>query len=262
MLPVQGAEKACRARCQEDLLSTTRYVTWSLHTGQRATLKSMLSKVRRPTSLWRMHPAWQPQDRRSCAPCHGSGPIPDVWVQYSHGGLQLINCALHTHASTCNGTDQRGAAGLLHWPVPAMAGCARSRKGRRMRSQPCPSGHDPQSQLDKAQGTRYGWTSQTYRQCARWHSMHVHMSILIVPDWHALRQVAASQGNKGSEGSVMDVLEQTLWNRSLGAMSEEIVAALVCQIFEGALLALTPAVQCGGVHATSCCWNGGWWACG
>ena len=33
----------------------------------------------------------------------------------------------------------------------------------------------------------------------------------------------------------MDVLENTLWNRQLGVMSEEIVAALVCQIFEGAL---------------------------
>ena len=32
----------------------------------------------------------------------------------------------------------------------------------------------------------------------------------------------------------MDVLENTLWNRQLGIMSEEIVAALVCQIFEGA----------------------------
>ena len=31
----------------------------------------------------------------------------------------------------------------------------------------------------------------------------------------------------------MDVLENTLWNRQLGVMSEEIVAALVCQIFEG-----------------------------
>jgi hypothetical protein len=31
------------------------------------------------------------------------------------------------------------------------------------------------------------------------------------------------------------VLENTLWNRQLGAMSEEIVAALVCQIYEGAL---------------------------
>ena len=33
--------------------------------------------------------------------------------------------------------------------------------------------------------------------------------------------------------AVADVLENTLWNRQLGAMSEEIVAALVCQIFEG-----------------------------
>lgn len=36
--------------------------------------------------------------------------------------------------------------------------------------------------------------------------------------------------------TVADVLENTLWNRQLGAMSEEIVAALVCQIFEGVLL--------------------------
>ena len=35
--------------------------------------------------------------------------------------------------------------------------------------------------------------------------------------------------------AVADVLENTLWNRQLGAMSEEIVAALVCQIFEGKL---------------------------
>ena len=37
----------------------------------------------------------------------------------------------------------------------------------------------------------------------------------------------------GVDNSVMDVLENTLWNRQLGVMSEEIVAALVCQIFEG-----------------------------
>ena len=32
------------------------------------------------------------------------------------------------------------------------------------------------------------------------------------------------------------MLENTLWNRQLGVMSEEIVAALVCQIFEGGAL--------------------------
>ena len=47
------------------------------------------------------------------------------------------------------------------------------------------------------------------------------------------------QGGKGAGGSseaggaTADFLENTLWNRTLGAMSEEIVAALVCQIFEG-----------------------------
>ena len=30
------------------------------------------------------------------------------------------------------------------------------------------------------------------------------------------------------------VLESTLWSRQLGALSEQLVAALVCQIFEGA----------------------------
>lgn len=50
----------------------------------------------------------------------------------------------------------------------------------------------------------------------------------------------------GQDNSVMDVLENTLWNRQLGVMSEEIVAALVCQIFEGA--PLTP-----GPHCRTCC---------
>ena len=38
-----------------------------------------------------------------------------------------------------------------------------------------------------------------------------------------------------AENAVAEVLENTLWNRQLGVMSEEIVAALVCQIFEGEL---------------------------
>ena len=49
----------------------------------------------------------------------------------------------------------------------------------------------------------------------------------------AKAKAAASTTNPGSEGNMMDVLENTLWNRTLGSMSEEIVAALVCQIFEG-----------------------------
>jgi hypothetical protein len=34
-------------------------------------------------------------------------------------------------------------------------------------------------------------------------------------------------------GTVADLLESTLWSRQLGAVSEDLVAALVCQIFEG-----------------------------
>ncbi len=43
---LESAEKECRNKCLEDLQSTTRYVTWSLHTKSRASLKSMLNRVR------------------------------------------------------------------------------------------------------------------------------------------------------------------------------------------------------------------------
>ena len=40
------AQGQCRSKCLEDLQSTTRYVTWSLHTKSRSSLKQMLSKAR------------------------------------------------------------------------------------------------------------------------------------------------------------------------------------------------------------------------
>ncbi|KAL0045566.1 hypothetical protein WJX82_010232 [Trebouxia sp. C0006] len=105
---IEEAEKVCRGKCQEDLQSTTRYVTWSLHTKSRSSLKAMLSKVNTT-------PEGSSQPQKAAA---------------------------------------KAAAGTL---TPAA----------------------------------------------------------------------------GQDNSVMDVLENTLWNRQLGVMSEEIVAALVCQIFEG-----------------------------
>lgn len=45
---LEDAERACRGKCLEDLQSTTRYVTWSLHTKSRASLKSMLNRVSLP----------------------------------------------------------------------------------------------------------------------------------------------------------------------------------------------------------------------
>lgn len=42
---IEFVEKTCRAKCLEDLHSTTRYVTWSLHTKSKTSLKAMLGKV-------------------------------------------------------------------------------------------------------------------------------------------------------------------------------------------------------------------------
>eukprot|EP00798_Chlamydomonas_sp_ICE-L_P024458 gene24458-10058_t len=39
------AEKSCKSRCLEDLRSTTRFVTWSLHNNGQRDMKAMLSKV-------------------------------------------------------------------------------------------------------------------------------------------------------------------------------------------------------------------------
>lgn len=45
---IEEIERSTRAKCTEDLQSTTRYVSWSLHTKSRASLKSMLTKVTTP----------------------------------------------------------------------------------------------------------------------------------------------------------------------------------------------------------------------
>ncbi len=58
---------------------------------------------------------------------------------------------------------------------------------------------------------------------------------------------AGKGGNAaGGGGGVAEVLESTLWSRQLGELSEQLVAALVCQIFEGA-----PAGPCEGAEGTA-----------
>ena len=44
---IDEIEKSCRARCLEDLQSTTRYVSWSLHNKSSADLSSLLESVER-----------------------------------------------------------------------------------------------------------------------------------------------------------------------------------------------------------------------
>lgn len=106
---LDAVEKSCKAKCLEDLHSTTRYVTWSLHTRSATGLQTMLSKVRAPEVK----------------------PTPQV-----------------------NARDKNAAA-------------------------------------------------------------------------------ASASGPSQQESLMADILQHTLFSRSLGPMSEEIVSALVCQIFEG-----------------------------
>ena len=42
-----------------------------------------------------------------------------------------------------------------------------------------------------------------------------------------------SDGGKSEQETLIDLLEGSLWTRKLGSISEDIVAALVCRIFEG-----------------------------
>ena len=61
--------------------------------------------------------------------------------------------------------------------------------------------------------------------------------------------------DRGPYIRLAQVLENTLWNRQLGVMSEEIVAALVCQIFEGGpLIARCTLAGCH-VHKPALCWS-------
>jgi hypothetical protein len=185
---LESAEGECRNKCLEDLQSTTRYVTWSLHTKSRASLKSMLNRV-----------------STSCKAANGEV------------------CQVECQASVSSA--QRSAAEDL--PGPSSAGQG---------SQPLLLSHDMLGQLNTTG--------------ARCPSMpagrgNAELDLLQVTTPTQQQQALAKSGGGRSgssvaapeaENAVAEVLENTLWNRQLGVMSEEIVAALVCQIFEGGAL--------------------------
>ena len=93
----------------------------------------------------------------------------------------------------------RTSGGLLHRLMPAVAGCAKSHNSSRILSQ---SSSMSPSASSASQGPVHEIRPDCHRHCVRWRSMHVHVPVLLVSDCHALRQVAASQGNKGSKGLV------------------------------------------------------------
>uniref|UniRef100_A0A383VV88 Dynamin-type G domain-containing protein n=1 Tax=Tetradesmus obliquus TaxID=3088 RepID=A0A383VV88_TETOB len=126
---IEEVEGGCKHRCLEDLQSTTRFVTWSLHTKSTKALRSIMSKLQLPDVL------------------RGGG----------------------------------GAAG---------GGCSRSAA---------------------AQGQQH--------------------------------QQGAGDTASATAGVMIDLLECTLWQRQLGTLSEETVAALVAQVFEGIRDFIVQAVE-------------------
>eukprot|EP00775_Hariotina_reticulata_P003076 gene3076-3355_t len=48
---IEEVEASCKHRCLEDLTSTTRFVTWSLHTKSTKALRSMMSRLQLPEGL-------------------------------------------------------------------------------------------------------------------------------------------------------------------------------------------------------------------
>ncbi|CAM6084481.1 unnamed protein product [Calypogeia fissa] len=128
---VESTERNCREKCMEDLLSTTRYVTWSLHNKNRSALRSFLDNL----SI----------------------------------------------------SEQNSAGALLSEPAVAVVGNSNKQDNQKARQQ-----------------------SQ---------------DISKISD--------ATVSGQTAQGRLVDLLESTLWNRKLAPTSEEIVNALVAQIFEG-----------------------------
>ncbi|KIY93293.1 hypothetical protein MNEG_14669, partial [Monoraphidium neglectum] len=123
---IDEVESGCKTRCLEDLTSTTRYVTWSLHTKSTKALRAMMSKLHIPEAV-------------RAAAAAGAAPAP------SSGGGK---------------------------PASSGGGGGSSSSG-------------------------------------------------------------AAEGGAAGAAVMLELLECTLWQRQLGSLSEEMVAALVCQVFEG-----------------------------
>jgi GTPase SAR1 family protein len=132
---VDSTERSCREKCMEDLMSTTRYVTWSLHSKNQSGLRQFLSTLSSTNDVLPI-PAIVPAAAPAAA---GDGPAP---------------------APTTGNSNKQ------------------DNKTRLERGESLSSGQTPQARL-------------------------------------------------------VDLLESTLWNRRLAPTSEEIVNALVSQIFEG-----------------------------
>ena len=170
-------------------------------------------------------PCWP---RYACARSTGLSRISHM-LQRSFLDFMLPKAAEMQHAQPVHSNAAACVHALPEAGVPH-AGC--SSHPRRCRGSACSSQHAscsgpaPMCTAQAQQEARPGCSAA----CSS--LVLTEMPCLGVPSLLGLQATTAQQG-RGGEGSVTEVLEQTLWNRSLGVMSEEIVAALVCQIFEG-----------------------------
>ena len=106
-------------------------------------------------------------------------------------------------------------------------------------AQHLPASHSAMKWLNTTQWEPSTLECHPVKGMLRWKFLQV-----TTPTQQQQQALAKSSGGRGggsaappeAENAVAEVLENTLWNRQLGVMSEEIVAALVCQIFEGGVL--------------------------
>lgn len=173
--------KACQEKCREDLQSTTQFVTWSLHSGNRSGLHSVLGpqKQRQQEEAAEREQArgGEYPDRRHA---HYDRPTHDE-TPYGGGGIGGVDYVDPDHGRSDN---SRGSGG--------------SRSGRGDRHHRGGGGGGGSDKGGKAG------------------------AVIVVPD-----------DKKLGSSKMMDLMDNTLWNRQMKDVTLDVVDLLVRQIYSG-----------------------------
>eukprot|EP00897_Mesotaenium_endlicherianum_P001961 jgi/Mesen1/1793/ME000014S01207 len=164
---VTSQEKCCRDKCMEDLESTTRYVTWSLHNRNQSSLRLFLNNLASSDQLSSSSALFQSSSSSSSEAHAAAAPS----QQPQPGALARVTAGAVTVAPVVGSSGSGG--GELSQLLVTNGGGSSSGGG---------GGHSSE---------------------------------------------------KTPQARLVDLLESTLWNRRLAPTSEDIVVALVSQIFEG-----------------------------
>lgn len=232
---IQDVERGCKARCLEDLYTTTRYVTWSLHSKNYQGIRAMLS---RPLPLAPIPRQQQQQQPPPAEALQQDPESPTASVRSrSPGSGTMRNISSHALQVTAS-IDLRGSTLALSelladgaaWQSQAAPGA------NRYEQQPSTPTSVPPPALSATPILPHASKASTAADAS------MHPSLSLRPG--TAHDVAAAESCLGglhssvagpSLGAVsaIDALEHTLWSRQLTRVSEELVAALVAQIFEG-----------------------------